>query len=302
LQTERWSSILRKILLYTFFFRQGSTITLWYSGYPIVHSRSECFFQQNQVTHASQVLLGSPPIFASTSDELFSRYRIPATSTWVILAFKDRDAFRPTARFLGDAFNSDSLIQEPLKRWLLENRLPTTVELTEDTFQDVMKAPHRPLVVIAAVTKDSKEKVADRIKDIGKVWRVKKAQGKGGVRDVVFAWMDTGKWASWMKSMYGVAAGPESEPAIVIADHGVGILSEISSSLVDRLRLQVLIYYDTDQSGQSIKLTSTSIFSAIDGIATGSVRPKNSENMVQRMARVCFTHFLGKALIICPST
>jgi thioredoxin domain-containing protein 5 len=175
---------------------------------------------QDQVTQAAQILIGSPPIFASTSNELFSRYNIPSTSTWMILALKDRDALHPTSKFSASS-GSDSAIQEPLRKWILDNRLPTTVELTQDTFQEVMKASHRPLVVIAAVTKDSRDKVADKFKDIGKVWRVRRGQGKGGSRDVVFTWMDTGKWASWMKSMYGISLDQSSEPAIVIADHAV---------------------------------------------------------------------------------
>jgi Thioredoxin-like domain len=105
--------------------------------------------------------------------------------------------------------------------WLLENRLPITVELTQDTFQDVMKAPNKPLVVIAAVTKDSRDRIADKFKDIGKVWRLREEQGKGGARDVVFAWMDMDRWGSWLKSMYGIRTDANSDPVIVIADHGV---------------------------------------------------------------------------------
>jgi hypothetical protein len=51
------------------------------------------------------------------------------------------------------------------------NRLPTTFELTQDTFQSVMNAPQSPLVVIAAVTKENKEKVTDQFRDVGKKWQ-----------------------------------------------------------------------------------------------------------------------------------
>jgi hypothetical protein len=36
-----------------------------------------------------------------------------------------------------------------------------------------------------------------------------------------------------------------------------------------------------------IKLTSPSIFSALEGAANGTITPKNSENFAERMARVC---------------
>lgn len=80
-----------------------------------------------------------------------------------------------------------------------------------------MNAPHKPLVVIVSVTKNTKEKVSDKVKEIGKKWRVSKSN-KGG-RDIVFTWMDADKWATWLSNMYGIKAG--NEPTVVIADHSV---------------------------------------------------------------------------------
>ena len=54
----------------------------------------------------------------------------------------------------------------------------------------------------------------------------------------------------------------------------------------DSLHPQRLAYYDTDQSAHSIQLTSTSIFSAIEGVSNGHIRPKHSENVLERFARV----------------
>ena len=104
-----------------------------------------------------------------------------------------------------------------VSKWLLANRIPTTVELNQETFQLVMNAAHKPLVVIAAVNKDTREKVAEKMKEIGKKWRVRKLDK--GSRDVVFTWMDADKWAKWLKNMYGVKA--TEEPTVIIADHGV---------------------------------------------------------------------------------
>ena len=47
-----------------------------------------------------------------------------------------------------------------------------------------------------------------------------------------------------------------------------------------------MIYYDTDASGQPIKLTSTSIFAAIEGIEKGTVKPKSSESFAEQASRV----------------
>ena len=166
------------------------------------------------------MLLGSPPIFSSTSKNLFDRYDLPPSCTWAVLALKDYDSSNPTSEFL-DTTTASNTWSRVLEGWLLENRLPTSLELTQDTFQDVMKASHQPLVVIAAVTKDSRDKVSDKLKDIGKMWRARRGQGKPGIRDVVFAWMDMDKWGSYMKSMYGISSDAGSEPPVIIADHGV---------------------------------------------------------------------------------
>lgn len=75
----------------------------------------------------------------------------------------------------------------------------------------------------------------ERMREIGKKWR-SRTDGSGVVhgREVVFAWMDGGEWADWLKSMYGirnkdVAKGGDGDDAlenaqVVIADHSVRAL------------------------------------------------------------------------------
>ncbi|KAJ7154694.1 protein disulfide isomerase [Mycena filopes] len=209
-------------------------------------------------------LLGSPLIYTSSAPELFKRYKIPASTPWAVIALKDRDPETASSMYIGEA-------DADLTSWLLANRLPTSLELMQDTFQSVMNAPHAPLVVIAAVTKDTRDKVAERFRDIGLKWRVH--TGGTGVfagRAVVFTWMDAEKWEGWMKSMYGLRKSRGSdveEVRVVIADH------------------KALKYYDSEQDGDRIKLTSQSLFSALEGAASGAIPPKESENFVERMAR-----------------
>ncbi|KAJ7067835.1 protein disulfide isomerase [Mycena amicta] len=213
-------------------------------------------------------LLGSPTIFTSASPLLFKRYSVPDTAPWAIIALKDHDPHTAAAMYLGSA--SVDRASADLSTWLLANRLPTSMELMQDTFQTVMNAPHAPLVVIAAVTKDTRDKVSERFRDIALKWRVHTAgTGIYGGRSVVFTWMDSDKWSSWLKSMYGLKTGSKDieDVGIVIADH------------------QVLQYFDTEQSGGIIKLTSPSIFSALEGAASGTIKAKNSENWVERLAR-----------------
>ena len=51
-------------------------------------------------------------------------------------------------------------------------------------------------------------------------------------------------------------------------------------------RPQRLVYYDIDPFGEPVKLTASSLFPTINGAARGTLSHKNSENSVERLARV----------------
>ncbi|KAI0951633.1 hypothetical protein AcV7_007680 [Taiwanofungus camphoratus] len=213
----------------------------------------------NDVLDASQVLFGSPPIFTSTSPRFYSHFSIqPNTS--VILALKDRDSTTPAAVYQFSPSVSRQIEKGSIVSWMLENRLPASQGLDSNSFQQVMNAPHRPLVVIVATSKDQMETIAGNVQAIAKQWK----DIKGDPR-VSFAWMDADKWANWLSSMYGIKGN--TLPRVVIANHSR------------------LVYYDTDQFGEKIQLTPNSIFSAINGALNATISYKHSENIVERMAR-----------------
>lgn len=177
---------------------------------------------------ASAPLLGHPRILASSDPALRTQFGIPAASDWVLLVIKDHDMKHPASTFYGTATTSST--EPKLNKWLMSHRLPTTLELTRDTFQSVMNAPQSPLVVISAGPLALKAKIMERLRDVGEQWRLR-TDGSGVVhgREIVFAWMDGGEWAEWMKSMYGitdagvVVEGEEELQGVqvVIADHSV---------------------------------------------------------------------------------
>ncbi|KAJ3865039.1 protein disulfide isomerase [Lentinula novae-zelandiae] len=227
-------------------------------------------------------LLGSPMVYtiADPPPSMKSHFSIPSTSAWAIVALKDHDYTIPAAVY-STSSSASSLKKDPteidlIKTWLLHNRLPTAIELTQDSFQSVMNSPARPLVVLAAVTPNIKDKVQERMEEIGQKWRAR-TQGSGMLsengkeRPIVFAWMDIGKWKDWMKSMYGIKYKGSLElddVEVVVTDH------------------KALVYYDIGHAGSPIKLTSSqSVFSMLDGIAQGNIYPKNSENFIERVAR-----------------
>ena len=104
---------------------------------------------------------------------------------------------------------------------LLRNRLPTSLELDSDTFQEVMNAPHKPLVVIAAAPNSELSSAASKMQEIARRWKDNKGDVKG---DVVFAWMDAEKWASWLKGMYSIKAGEGVQ--VVVVNHSVRLVSD----------------------------------------------------------------------------
>ncbi|KAJ4471993.1 protein disulfide isomerase [Lentinula aciculospora] len=227
-------------------------------------------------------LLGSPMVYtiADPPQSITSRFAVPSTSTWAIVALKDHDYTTPSAVY-STSISASSLRRDVseldhIKTWLSHNRLPTTTELTQDSFQSVMNSPARPLVVLAAVTPGTKGKVQVRMEEIGQKWRTR-TQGSGMLvgngedRPIVFAWMDLEKWKDWMKSMYGIKYKGSLElddVEVVIADH------------------RALVYYDSDHSGSPIKLSSLqSVFLALDEVAQGQLSPKHSENFIERVAR-----------------
>ena len=93
------------------------------------------------------------------------------------------------------------------------------MELGDGTFQQVMKAPHQPLVVIVSVPSEGSERtqLIQQVETIGQKWRQRADSEKGlPERAIVFTWMDGERWATWLKSMYGIS----DHGAVVIADHG----------------------------------------------------------------------------------
>jgi hypothetical protein len=89
-----------------------------------------------------------------------------------------------------------------------------SMQLDSDTFQDVMFAPHKPLVVITAAPESRLSGTSDRVKTVAAQWK-----DRQGSDDVVFTWMDSDKWSKWLKSMYGITADDSAH--VIISNHSV---------------------------------------------------------------------------------
>ena len=115
---------------------------------------------------------------------------------------------------------------EQVSAWLVTHSLPTSTELNAENFQRIMGpsslSPGSPsrLIVLAAIDAEDPTHV-DLVKRSAKAWH-REAHASDDPQ-VVFAWMDRDKWASWLKSMYGIQKG--SDPAVVIVDQGVSLVT-----------------------------------------------------------------------------
>ena len=212
---------------------------------------------QNAFKDAASSLLGQPSVYYSSDPELIHQYGV-SSSPWAFIALKDHDVQTASSVFLsshlspGTGTGEASLVRQigashgELSTWLRTHRLPTSLELSRDTFQDVMTAPEEPLIIIAAAPQNLNRKVQKRLGDLVAIWRARTSGtgratsnapgamlGKGlrvknerTEREVVFTWMDAEKWKDWMKSMYGIEHNAESMTAlgdveVVITDHKV---------------------------------------------------------------------------------
>ena len=166
--------------------------------------------------------MGSPPLYISSAPELFTHFALPITSDFSLIALKDGNA--SAAAHL--RFDAQTSVEE-LSKWLQAHRLPLAMELSEGSFQEVMNAESKPLVVLVSVTTSGieRDQIVETVHSLAAQWRRTGATQytpAQRARQVVFVWMDQERWASWLKSMYGVK-GPTQ---VVIVDHSVCLSTE----------------------------------------------------------------------------
>jgi len=206
---------------------------------------------------AAKVLLGTPPIFRSQDPDVFKHLGVDPSLGSVIVAVKDHEARAASTLPLATPHPPQAI-----SAWLLSEKLPTLGELSTHSFDDVMRNPSKPIVVLAALDGSSTQEQTVLL-SVAKAWR--DSGMKVLDRPVVFVWMDTTKWEKWLKSMYGVKTS--NGPAIIITDHSA------------------LRYYDRDTAKDKIGFNQQSIFSTLDAINRGVVSGKHSENLAERAIR-----------------
>ncbi|KAF8719074.1 hypothetical protein AX14_011491 [Amanita brunnescens Koide BX004] len=255
----------------------------------------------NAFKDAASSLLGQPSVFYSSDAELIQQYGV-SRSPWALIALKDHDTETASSIFLPTHISPDigtddiSLLRHiraphnELSTWLRTHRLPTSLQLSQDTFQDVMAAPEEPLIIIAAAPQNLDDKVQKKLGDLVAMWRSRTSGtgratssasgarlGKGlrvkkelKEREVVLTWMDAEKWKDWIKSMYEIQYV-----------EGMTALGDVEVVIVDHKRL---IYWNRDSQGNSLRL-SKRLLDVVQDVVDGKLDYKHSETTVERLAR-----------------
>lgn len=195
-----------------------------------LHSANTPKREVDAVTHATRVLLTTPVHAYRSSDlGLISRYesrlaRGTGGTTSGLLAFKDHDSDRPTAALFPSTVSSSKTTADATTQigaWLDRERFPTVIELTSQSFNDVISNRQDAPVVLAALSDvhhsgrqqgtgtgaTLRDAEVQALRELALKWRerhgaTESTQANADKRrpqKVLFAWIDADRWASALK-------------------------------------------------------------------------------------------------------
>ncbi|CAE6396609.1 unnamed protein product [Rhizoctonia solani] len=218
----------------------------------------------DDVESAAKPLLGTPVVYKSRNPEIFKKFDVDPADGPALIVIKDHE----TKPFSVLPLSAQTTVPI-LEAFFQHHRIPTLQQLTAENFPDVMKHPAKPLVVLAAFDMENMPKTKlgeeiEKLTSIAKRWQTS-AVRLTDTRPTIFVWMDGDRWSKWLKSMYGIKR--EDMPTVVIVDHSR------------------LLYYDADAGKARLQLERESIFAALESAYLGLLRPKHSENFVERTMR-----------------
>lgn len=199
----------------------------------------------------------SVPVYTSSDPKFYSNLSIanpPPTS--VLLSFSSHDP-KPITSIAIPAEG------DKLERFVNNNKQPTVLDLTEDSYTSIMKNDARALAVIGAV-RSGAEGAVDRA-TLLKTARAWKRGGRPFDQPVWFVTVDAGVWEKWLAKMVGIL--PEDVPVATVVDTGTGE------------------FYDVTIEGHRAGLNGVDIFSVLEGVFQHFLKPKKIESGLEWGAR-----------------
>lgn len=252
-----------------------------------IHGESTPQQEVDAVTKASRILLTTPVhVYRSSDPRLISRYRSklaqasgPSPYISGLLAFKDGDDITPTANYYP---SKESVKGEELSRaignWLDSERFPTVVEVTGNTFTEVINNRQNTPVVLAALSDvyhsgrrqgtgtgaTMRDEELRSLKNLALAWRRKMEMeetrntvgkhedGKEKGQHILFAWIDADRWATAIRKYYGIK--PTQVPRLLLADGSRWQYYDLPSRFVDPYTVQRQEWLDIDDIFESLDL------------------------------------------------
>lgn len=248
------------------------------------------------VQSAAGTLLGSAPVYKSSSPELFTQLNYPRTHP-SLLVFKDHE-LKPTDSKNFTSLHSTSTSTDKteairkeaeveISRWLHGKKHPSLSELTSVNFNDYMEDGQdraESYVALAALSPtalgaNAMRKHQDELRQTSKAWHEALRTVNPNAKPVNFVWVDADQWGKYLQSTYAIRPN-RPEPLIVI---------------VDPIRER---FYPTDVNKQSIRINQPQIFQALEQLYDGRLTAIRTTSFMERSGRWALKHlsFLGEAI------
>lgn len=249
--------------------------------------------EMDLVQTAASTLMGTAPVFKSSSRDLFSQFSYPQTHP-SLLVFKDHE-LRPADSLNFTSLHSTSTSSDKtesqrkqaeteISRWLHGRKHPWLTELTGVNFGDYMETGQlrsESYVALAALNPaalgaDAMRKYQEELKQTARAWHDAMKVVNPNAKPVTFVWVDADQWHKYLQSTYAIRPN-RPEPLLII---------------VDPLQEK---FYPTDLNKQSIRIYQGQIFQALENLYDGRLSAVRSTSIMERFGRWALGHlsYLG---------
>lgn len=257
--------------------------------YPADTPASEVDLVQN----AAVSLMGTAPVFKSSSPDLFAQFDFPTTHP-SLLVVKDHELIPvDSLNFTEPHSTSTSPDTQEVRRkeaetvissWMHGRKHPFLNELTGVNFKDYMEdgqSRAESFVALAALDPkilgaDALRRHQNELRQTAKAWNAAMRVVNPKAKPVNFVWVDADQWGKHLQSSYGIRP-KRPEPLLIIVD-----------PVSDK-------FYPTDVNKQSIRINQAQIFSALENLYDGRLPYTRSTSLIERAAKSVFVRlsFLG---------
>lgn len=238
------------------------------------------------VQTVASTLMGTAPVFKSSSPDLFAQFNYPQTHP-SLLVFKDHEAI-PTDSFNFTEVHSTSTSSDTqevrrkeaeakISAWLHSRKHPFLAELTSVNFKDYMEDGQgraESFVAVAALNPkilgaNAMRKHQDELRQTAKAWNAAMRVVNPNAKPINFVWVDGDQWGKYLQATYAIRPN-RPEPLLIIVDPSW-----------DK-------FHPMDVNKQSIRIDQGQIFAALEDLYDGRLPYKRATSIMERAARKAF--------------